>query len=145
MEEPTSNRKGDNIILLAECSVSMLEDDKAILPSEAGQPDEDDFATIPLQNKVAKIKFTKPSEVTSLQVRGTDGLDEDDTVSVTVTFVNMNEETKTTVSMHCDIVYLCMCYFSSAKIIKIIFFRHLMAVLRKAVQLQFLWYQSLCH
>ena len=75
----------------------MLEDNRAVLPSEAGQPDEDDFATVPLENKVAKIKFPKPSEVTSLRVRATDGLSEEDTASITVTFVKLNGETKATV------------------------------------------------
>ena len=76
----------------------MLEDNRAVLPSEAGQPDEDDFATIPLENKVVKIKFPKPSEVTVLKVRATDGLSEEDTVDVKATFVKLNGEIKTTVS-----------------------------------------------
>ena len=81
----------------SECSVSMLEDNRAILPSEAGQPDEDDFATVPLENKVAIIKFPKPSEVTSLQVRATSGLAAEDTALITATFVKLNGETETTV------------------------------------------------
>ena len=75
----------------------MLEDGRAVLPSEAGQPDEDDFATVPLENKVAKIKFPKPSEITSLRVRATSGLSAEDTASITATFVKLNGETQTTV------------------------------------------------
>lgn len=75
----------------------MLEDGRAVLPSEAGQPDEDDFATVPLEKKVAKITFPKPSEVTSLQVRATKGLATEDTATITATFVKPNGETKTTV------------------------------------------------
>ena len=78
----------------------MLEDGRAVLPSEAGQPDEDDFATVPLENKVAKIKFPKPSEVTSLRVRATSGLSQEDTVDVKATFVKPNGDTKTTVSYY---------------------------------------------
>lgn len=76
----------------------MLEDGRAVLPSEAGQPDEDDFATVPLENKVAKITFPKPSEVTSLRVRATSGLASEDTATVTATFVKVDGDTKTTVS-----------------------------------------------
>jgi len=82
--------------LISECALSLLEDDRSILPSEAGQPDEDGFATIPFVDNVAKIKFPKESEVTSLQVRPTGGLSEEDTVSITATFVKVNGETKTT-------------------------------------------------
>jgi hypothetical protein len=78
----------------------MLEDGRAVLPSEAGQPDEDDFATVPLENKVAKIKFPKPSEVTSLRVRATSGLSQEDTVDVKATFVKPNGDTTTTVSYY---------------------------------------------
>ena len=84
--------------IISACSVSMLEDKRAVLPKEAGQPDEDDFATVPLANKIAKIKFTKASEVTSLQVRATAGLAEEDTATVTATFVKNDGKTKTTVS-----------------------------------------------
>ena len=75
----------------------MLEDNRAVLPSEAGQPDEDGFATIPLEKKVAKIKFPKPSEITSLRVRATRGLSTEDVATVTATFVKMNGDTVTTV------------------------------------------------
>ena len=75
----------------------MLEDGRAVLPKEAGQPDEDDFATVPLTNKEAKIIFPKPSEVTSLQVRATSGLASEDTAVVTATFIKPNGEKKTTV------------------------------------------------
>lgn len=85
------------LCFLAECSLSLLEDGRSILPSEAGQPDEDGFATIPFINKVAKIKFPKETEVTSLQVRPTGSLSEEDTVSITATFVKFNGETKTSV------------------------------------------------
>ena len=73
----------------------MLEEGKSVLPKESGQPDEDDFATVPLANKVAKIKFPKPSEVTSLQVRATSGLASEDTALVTATFVKPDGTTTT--------------------------------------------------
>ena len=79
----------------------MLEDGRAVLPKESGQPDADDFATVPLKNKEAKIKFPKPSEVTSLRVRATKGLSSDDTAHVRATFVKINGEKKTTVSLMC--------------------------------------------
>ena len=84
-------------VLLVECGISMLEDGRAVLPKESGQPDEDDFASVPLANKMAKITFTKPSEVTSLQVRATSGLASEDTAVVTATFIKPNGEKKTTV------------------------------------------------
>ena len=76
----------------------MLEDGRAVLPKESGQPDEDDFATVPLDKKVAKIKLPKPSEVTSLQLRATSGLASEDTAFVTATFVKVDGTTKKTVS-----------------------------------------------
>lgn len=76
----------------------MLEDGRAVLPNEAGQPDEDDFATIPLKDKVVKIQFPKPSEITTLKVRATSGLAAEDTATIKTTLIKLNGQTKTTVS-----------------------------------------------
>lgn len=84
----------------------MLEDGRAALPSEAGQPDEDGFATVPLENKAAKIKFTKPSEVTSLRIRATSGLSQEDTVDIKATFVKLSGETRTTVRFDVIMKYM---------------------------------------
>ena len=81
----------------------MLEDGRAVLPGEAGQPDEDDFASVPLKDKSVTIKFPKPSEITSLQVRATSGLAAEDTATITATFVKPNGDKKTTVSKMFDI------------------------------------------
>lgn len=76
----------------------MLEDGRAVLPSEAGQPDEDGFASVPLKDESVKIKFPKPSEVTSLHVRATSGLAAEDTAIITATFIKPNGDKKTVVS-----------------------------------------------
>ena len=75
----------------------MLEDGRAVLPKEAGQPDEDDFATVPLDHSEAKITLPKPSEVTLLKVRATSGLAAEDKADVTATFVKQDGTIKTTV------------------------------------------------
>ena len=86
--------------LFPECSLPMLEEERAILPKEAGQPDEDGFAAIPLDQQVAKVKFPKPSQVTSLRVRATSGLSAEDVATVSVTFLKTDGKKNTTVSFH---------------------------------------------